>query len=320
MRQFQITKNDEGIRFDKFLRKQLPAATGGFIYKMLRKKNITLNGKKASGNERLVTGDEVMIFFSEETFLAMAKSNDRSDVFSQFRNVPSDIDIVFEDENYLLINKPVGLLSQKAGADDISLNEMIIAYLIKSGSLTKERMQTYKPSVMNRLDRNTSGLVIAAKTYPGARKVSFALKEHRLCKKYHALVSGNVTLTGELNGYIKKDNSNRSRILDQPSDGAKEIKMRIVAVRHYGNYSLLTIELLTGRSHQIRAWLSFLGFPIIGDPKYGNRTINERFSGNMNKIHQLLHARELTFLDGNTYIADYPSDFAAILSSLESTN
>ena len=161
MQEIKITEQEAGQRFDKLLGKYLNKAPKSFLYKMLRKKNITLNGKKASGNEKLAKGDRVKLFLSDETIQKF------SEAFSGYTNV--SLDILYEDEDIILINKPVGMLSQKAARSDESLVEHLISYLIQSHALTEEDLRTFRPSICNRLDRNTSGIVAAGKRRPAMK-------------------------------------------------------------------------------------------------------------------------------------------------------
>ena len=155
MQEIKITENQAGQRFDKFLFKYFKEATSGFIYKMLRKKNIVLNGKKSDGKEKLNVGDSIKIFMADDTILKF-RGETKVDIVK-----PIDLDIVYEDDNVLIINKQSGMLSQKAEASDVSVNEYIISYLVSTNKLSEEQLKTFKPGVCNRLDRNTSGLIIA---------------------------------------------------------------------------------------------------------------------------------------------------------------
>ena len=180
MKEFTITKNEAAQRLDKYLKKLLPEASSGFIYKMLRKKNITWNGKKAAGSEKLAAGDCIRLYLADETF----------DKFSAYRpqsTAGADgtrLDVIYEDEDILLINKPCGMLSQKAKPSDVSANEYLIAYLLASGAVTEESLRTFHPSVCNRLDRNTSGILTAGKSLKGLQELSAALKERTVNKYY----------------------------------------------------------------------------------------------------------------------------------------
>ena len=186
MQQIIIEKNQSGQRFDKFLFKYFKDATSGFIYKMLRKKNITLNNKKSDGKEKLKENDIVKIFMADETI-------------EKFRGLfqiklpePINLDIVYEDENVIFINKKTGMLSQKSKENDVSLNEYVISYLVNEGKLSIEDLKTFKPSVCNRLDRNTSGLIVAGKSLQGLQDMSKMFKERTLHKYYLAVVVGTI--------------------------------------------------------------------------------------------------------------------------------
>ena len=159
MKELEVKAQESGQRFDKYLSRYLKEAPKSFLYKMLRKKNITLNGKKASGNEKLEVNDKVQLFFSDETlekFMGEEKEVKKG-----------SLEILYEDENVIFINKPAGMLSQKAKKEDVSLNEYLAGYLLDSGAMTKEDFRTFHPAVCNRLDRNTSGIVAAGKTMAG---------------------------------------------------------------------------------------------------------------------------------------------------------
>ena len=174
MQLLTIGKNQAGQRLDKFLKKALPNAGTGFLYKMLRKKNITLNGKKAEGKEILAQGDEVRCFFSEETFATLSGAEtveDTSDYRKAYRTL-KDICVLYEDEDILLLNKPAGVLTQKAKPEDLSLNEWLIGHLLATDAIKETDLATFHPSVCNRLDRNTSGIVLCGKTLAGSQALS----------------------------------------------------------------------------------------------------------------------------------------------------
>ena len=180
MKETIIKENESGQRLDKYLKKYLPQAPGSFIYKMLRKKNITLNGKKAAGQEKLNTGDSIKFFLAEETIDKFTGNAAASESYP----VKKDLEIIYEDDNILLINKPAGMLSQKAKKEDVSLVEYVIGYLLSNGSVTKEELLTFHPGICNRLDRNTSGMVVAGKSLAGLQIMGEAFKERTLAKYY----------------------------------------------------------------------------------------------------------------------------------------
>ena len=199
MKTFIIKENEAGQRFDKYLKKLLKEAPSSFVYKMLRKKNIVLNGKKADGSEKLNARDEVKLFLADETYDKFAGA----EVKESFPTTA--LDIVYEDEDILIINKPAGMLSQKAQPSDISANEYIIGYLLQSRALKETDLRTFRPSVCNRLDRNTSGLLTAGKTLKGLQDLSETLKKRTVKKYYLCLVAGCITAPQHLKGYLVKD-------------------------------------------------------------------------------------------------------------------
>ncbi len=190
MKEVVVSKNEAGKWLDGFLNSYLKEASTGFIYKMLRKKNITLNDKKADGKEKLSEGDSIKIFFSDETFEKFrgggrqSLQQDMKKISQQFGEFP----LIYEDENIILADKPKGMLSQKAEAGDISLNEWLIEYLLNKGEISVESLDTFTPSICNRLDRNTSGLVICGKTLIGLQEMNELIRERRLRKVNRTVV------------------------------------------------------------------------------------------------------------------------------------
>ena len=292
MRQLTVHKNDENQRLDKYLKKYLKEAPGSFIYKMLRKKNIVLNGKKADGTEKLTAGDEIKLFFAEETLQKFT-----GEAFGTAVTFPQkELDILFEDEDILIVNKPAGELSQKAEAKDVSMNEYALGYLQKCGVITEESLKVFKPSVCNRLDRNTSGILIVAKTYQGAREFGEALQKRSVRKFYRCIVKGELKRSEKIDGYLLKDEkTNKVQIFKEKRADAAEIHTAYEPIKCENGLTMLEVHLITGRAHQIRAHLSSIGHSILGDPKYGDRKLSEKYKVK----HQLLHACRLE-LDGFT--------------------
>lgn len=311
MQKFTVTKKEEGQRFDKYLKKLLPEAAGGFLYKMLRKKNITLNGKKAAGNEVILAGDSVEMFFAEETFQKFSgKFKTRTESGRSYekacRSLP-DIPVIYEDEDILILNKPVGVLTQKAEKEDISLNEWMLGYLFEKGELTKEDAGHFRPSVCNRLDRNTSGLVLCGKSIRGSQFLSEMLRNRSLRKYYTAFAQGRIGEEIRLEGYLKKEEEkNLSRILSEEKykslvisrpETEKEYKKIETVIKPVfydaeKDFTKLEVLLVTGKSHQIRAHLAGIGHPVLGDYKYGWKPRNEREEA---LKYQLLHAGRIEF-------------------------
>ena len=321
MKEIVIDKNQESKRLDSFLKAYLSEATGSFIYKMLRKKNITLNDKKADGKEKLKVGDSIKIYFSDETFdKFVGKKNSHVNEKKSSSYEKLSVEIVYEDDNVIFVNKPAGLLSQKADKDDISLNDWLIYYLLNKGSVTQESLLTYKPSICNRLDRNTSGLVICAKSLSGAREMNQMLKDRTLDKFYRTLVSGRITDSIRLKGYLYKDEAKNKVFIkenDPKDDRYSYIETEYKPLEYYekSDLTMLEVKLITGKPHQIRAHLSSIGHPLIGDIKYGGKKYN-----GIN--YQLLHSYrihfpdnmsgELEYLSGREFIAKLPSVFEGI--------
>ena len=292
MQEILITKNEEGYKLKKLCKNYLSEAPDSFIYKMLRKKNIKLNGKKADGSEILKKGDIVNFYLSDETIQSFQKSG-VTNIREKVSSVRAE-DIIYEDEDIIIVNKPSGILSQKSKADDISINEMILQYLLDNGKINNESLMTFKPSVCNRLDRNTSGLILAGKTPAGSKYLSQIIKNRSIRKYYQAVVKGQAKLKGIYKAHLKKDeNNNQVDISDKGF--IIETGFEVLEYNKELDITYLRVELITGKSHQIRAHLAYLGYPIIGDTKYGNKNTNEYFRKNYKIKSQMLTAYEVIF-------------------------
>lgn len=378
MREINVSTNEAGQRLDKLLRKYLKNANTSFIYKMLRKKNIVLNDKKAEGKEILNLGDSVKMYFSEETFATMTgltgqysgsaetkratgvnasaqtASSEKSNAQTHrsgstagtnsaqtLRGASSgnsserrkkrvfDVEefrkhIVYEDENLLVLNKPSGWLSQSDASGLPSVNELCLQYLMVTGALTEAQLQTFKPGIANRLDRNTSGLILFGKTLPALQALATLLRDRTMEKYYLAIVYGDIDHAQRIDGYLAKDErTNRVEIRPQPFPDAVEIHTAYEPLKRSAEYTVLKVHLITGKTHQIRAHLRAIGHPIIGDPKYGRKDANAYYRTHGGVKSQLLHAWELHFpetldgplrnLAGQTITADPPKDFRPFL-------
>ena len=335
MQSFKIGSNQAGQRLDKFLRKLMPDAGNGFLYKMLRKKNIVLNHKKAEGKEILAVGDTVDFFFSEETFRLLTlgnaktlsedntKNGGRAAEYLQAYEAIKGVEILFQDENILIVNKPVGVLTQKADNKQFSLNEWMIGFLLEQGNLTEETLKTFKPSVLNRLDRNTSGLVLCGISLRGSQLFSRLIKERSVRKYYITVVKGILREPARIEGFLKKDqNSNRVTVLTEKFQDADAIKTAYRPLGSSRDFTLLEVELITGKPHQIRAHLKSIGHPVLGDTKYGETAFNRKYREQFGIKSQLLHAYRLEFpvlselsdLSGKSITAPLPASIKEVLS------
>ena len=279
MKEFIINKTNENQRLDKYLKRILPASSNSFLYKMLRKKNIELNGKRAKGDEILKSGDSIKIFFSDDTFSKMSESvkEDLNIFLDAYKNI-KNVEIVFEHEDFMIVNKPEGVLTQRDKSSVPSLNEWCIGYLLSKKFINEKSLKEFKPSVLNRLDRNTKGLVIFGKTLTGSQRLSELLKKRDLKKFYFAKTAGGCDLNGLYKAYLSKDEkTNKVTIYDDIKNIPANIKYspistKINVLKSEKDYSLLEIELITGKSHQIRAHLAHLGYPLLGDKKYNGKS------------------------------------------------
>lgn len=302
MRELTVSEKDAGQRLNKYLMKYLKEAPSSFIYKMLRKKNITLNKVRAQGDEILSAGDQVHLFLSEDTIEKFRGGRSEQIQISSSR--PSwarRLYVPFENEDILVVDKPAGVLSQKAKAEDYSINEAVLDRLTEQGVVTEDTLSTFTPSVMNRLDRNTSGLVCYGITHIGSTKLAAALKEKTIDKYYTTIVSGCILRPMQSRAYISKDSErNISTVSAAKSDDAKLIETVFTPVGYSVDrqFTLLSVKLLTGRSHQIRAQLKWLGYPMVGDKKYGVETLNREVASACGVQSQLLHAGKMVFPEG----------------------
>lgn len=291
MIEIKIEENEANQRMDKFLRKYLPNAPLSYIYKIIRK-NARLNGKKAAGETILNAGDLIGLYISDEEF-------NRCRIKKKSGKAKKQFGIVYEDDNILIADKPKGLLIHGDESEKKNtLVNQVIAYLQEKGDYNPGKEKTFTPACVNRLDRNTSGLVIFGKNYKALQCLNKMMHEKQHIRKYYlAVVAGTVNKEMHLKGQLKKDDESNRVIISSNEDNeeGKSIETIVRPIACKGGYSLVEVELITGRTHQIRAHLSNIGCPVLGDSKYGaaraNRLAGEIFSLNS----QFLHAYKLKF-------------------------
>lgn len=280
----EIGTNEAGQRLDKFLRKLLKDVPLSAIFKALRKGDVRVNGKKQKEKYSLVEGDIVEIKYIQ------SKKEKK-----KFNKVDfSALQIAYEDENILVVEKwPGVLVHPDAENGEATLTDYVLSYLFNKGEYTPEEELTFVPAPCNRLDRNTSGLVIFGKNFEALKGMNALIRENQVDKFYNTIVKGKIK-DGLYKGYIKKnEETNISKVYSNKIPDSKEISMKVKTIQTNGAYSFLEIELITGRSHQIRAHLKHLGNPMIGDTKYGDKELNSFFYNKFGLNYQYLYAYKL---------------------------
>ena len=342
MQKLTITQNEAGQRLDKLLSRYLSAAPKSFLYRMLRKKNIELNGRRGEPSDIVKEGDEINLWLSDETIASFRGKPEET--ARKEKGLPGGWSrerirelILYEDENLILADKPKGILSQKGKPSDLSINELLLAYL-REKDAGKEGGLAFTPSVCNRLDRNTSGLITFAKTYPAARTLSELFSGRRAGKFYLTLVWGSFLKKQRLRAYLSRgETENRVRISREPFPGADPVEtvcepLSLLAPEATGlpePVTLLRIQLMTGKTHQIRAHLRLCGYPLLGDPKYGDPALNRILQKKYGISHQMLHSRELimperidgplSYLSGRAFQAPIPDSFQKLIGTIDKT-
>ena len=308
MREFTIGANDAGQRADRFISKAVPKIAGGRMYKFLREKKIKLNGKRCEISTRLSEGDVITMYISDEFF--------ETPPASDLDGISADVSVIYEDENVLLAYKPSGLVVHE---DDENTRDTLIAritkYLIEKGEYDPAGEQSFAPALCNRLDRNTEGIVVCAKNAVSLRELNAAIREHRLKKRYLCAVVGCPRKpAGRIETYLEKvESENTVYVRAKRTPASKTAVTDYRVIKTAGELSLVEVELQTGRTHQIRVHMAYIGCPILGDGKYGRNDVNRRYR----RRTQALCAYSLGFnvgtsgplgyLDGKTFTAPEPA-------------
>lgn len=301
MKTFIIGKNDAGQRFDKFIAKTLPSLPKSLMYKYLRTKHIKLNGKKADISTRLNEGDKVDMYIGDEFFA------EKEEKYS-FLGAGKALDILYEDENILVLDKKVGLLSHPDEGEYVdTLITRVQRYLYEKGEYDPKNEASFAPALANRIDRNTGGIVLAAKNAEALRILNEKIKEREIRKLYLCVVIGKPPKQSDtmLAYMIKDEAKNKVSVYDAPVEGGKSMKTQYRVLSSANGLSLCEIDLLTGRTHQIRAHMAHIGCPLLGDGKYGTNAANKKYGGYKK---QFLYSFKTVF--------DFPTD-AGLLNYLK---
>lgn len=310
----EIKANDAGQRLDKFLSKAFPALPQSMIYKGIRTKKIKLNRKRTEASYILCIGDTLQLFLAPELLL-----NDKAGQKDTLAHIKPHFAVVYEDENLILCDKPSGLICHSDTPDDKdTLITHIKAYLFQKGEYDPEKENSFAPALCNRIDRNTAGIVIAAKNAEALRELNELIKNRSLTKKYLCAVHGIMEKKSDLlTGFIKKDSeSNLVKVYSKKpyskdakgADDIKSISTKYRTIAKKNNLSLLEVELITGRTHQIRAHLASIGHPLLGDGKYGinkeDKKTGYKFQALYSYSLKFDHGTLLSYLNGRTFKVD----------------
>jgi 23S rRNA pseudouridine955/2504/2580 synthase len=349
MRNLIVSSNDAGQRVDRFLKKYLRAAPLSLVYRLIRK-DVKVNGARVHIDCILAEGDEVVLYLDDARVDELSRRNGAGGHGGFSRRSKMQFKVCFEDENILVVSKPYGLLTHGDGREkkDTLVNQ-VIGYLLDKGEYDPSTERVFTPSPVNRLDRNTSGLVVFGKNAKAVRDFSRMIAADGAVRKYYlTLACGEITETLTLSGGILKDEAkNKVKVIEGGESSAAKHALTIVKpVKTYfiraarakarggdsarlsatDAYTMCEVQLITGRPHQIRAHLAAAGHPVVGDPKYGITAVNRRFAAEFSLPSQLLHAYRLEisegrgslgYLAGTIIESPLPQRLASVISAIE---
>ena len=303
MKELKIQENDSGQRLDRFLQKVFPQLPKSLCCKWMRTKHIKVNRKRCTPDQRLHTGDIIMLFVQDAYFEQSAEKISKKNPYV-FLEAPNDLEILFENEQILIICKPIGLVvhcDNRQMPD--TLIHRVLHYLYDTGSYDPSKEQSFTPALCNRLDRNTGGIVIAAKTAAALREVNRLIRENRIHKTYLCTVVGKPPQSEDiLHAWHKKSPTHNTVVIqDEKAEGFQPISTGYRVLAHHAAHHLLEVTLITGRTHQIRAHLAHIGIPILGDNKYGDSKENRKAHC---KYQQLWAYQIKLETDPNTCLSD----------------
>ena len=286
MKSFTAGPNEDGVRLSRFVEGVTHQMPRSLMYKAFRNKRIKVNGKRAEPDTRLAEGDVIELYINDEFFPAGAGLPRPKPPRRQ-----PPVTVIYEDENFAVLYKPAHLLCHSDRTGDANLVDAFAAYLQAKGEYDPHAEQRFAPALCNRLDRGTEGLVLAAKTYAALRDLNGIIRDDLMKKEYLTITVGAPPAGRHIAWLQHNEKTNKVRIHARAGDGYKQIITDVTVIRQAGPFALCRIGLVTGRTHQIRAHLAYLGHPVLGDSKYGNRKMNERTGLKT----QALCAQRLTF-------------------------
>ncbi|MGN1114493.1 MAG: pseudouridine synthase [Oscillospiraceae bacterium] len=310
MREFIINKNDAGQRTDKFITKAVPLLPKNLMYKYIRLKRIKINGKRCEISTRLCEGDVMQLYINDEFF-----ENQNGNKLAFFK-APALLNIVYEDENIMLLDKKCGLVvhEDESGTADTLINR-VLHYLYEKGEYAPENEHSFTPALCNRIDRNTGGIVICAKNAESLRILNQKIKDREIHKRYLCITVGIPPKKHDvLKAYLERNEQTKTvKISAEKTAGNKTVvtEYTVLKTSQKDNLALLDVNLITGRTHQIRAHMAYMGYPLLGDGKYGINQVNREFHVKTQALYSYKTSFEFTtdagilsYLNGREFSVD----------------